>query len=557
MNRRGEPRDVWRNSAELARRRGTRGGAATGARPVRRYTFRSISLTATEKKLRSWERERKGAFRHAGGRITQAGARREGGGRSRGQRRAVGTRLARVASRRAGGRRAPGARRTVGLATTTLPRQRPESAASIRRRIQRILGGGAGGGAGRSGGRTGVCRVDVARLCEARTKSSEQSDPNCCPSLFDMCVFALGNHYDPFMSVRLPQNTVQKAVDAVRAAGLLKDEHVPLVYTSICRVDNLMDQLRQITSRCPTVGGGPLHVQPRALQDVQNSVGSSGLSGVIEGRLDLNKQRKITAVGFGCLGKLCLDGRAQMRVVSLDLAFCAQLDDDSLEAIALGCPDLVDVNLAGCERVGNAGLGHLSRNCRRIRVLDMQVLRLVDDRAVQDVTHDLPDLHSLNIGGCSRLTNVAFQVVASHSRALRTFSAAGCAITDFGVEDLAKCVSIECLSLRACSKITDAACRHLERLGRRKRKSRAAPLRVLDLGGCARVTDAGVRSLGVFGGLTHVDLRGLPRITKLSLYSLAVRCPELSYLNIRACKGISDTDARDFCNEYSKITVEQ
>lgn len=244
-----------------------------------------------------------------------------------------------------------------------------------------------------------------------------------------------------------------------------------------------------------------------------------------------------------------------VNVICLDISF-SSIDSRGLQLIARQCPNLLKVNICGCDRLTNVGLSDLARHCKQVQVLLMEVLPCLDDSAVQDVIHGMKQLLSLDVGSCKKLTNVSFQMIGTHGKTLKRLSAAGChQMTDFDVEDLAKGVSLLSLSLRACGKITNAAMVHLVSLSKRKKKCNMRGLETLDLGGCVRLTDGSINAIcAAYGSsLTHLDLRGLNRITNRCIDAIIAHCRVMKEVNIAACEGITEEKIESVRHTHATI----
>ncbi len=149
----------------------------------------------------------------------------------------------------------------------------------------------------------------------------------------------------------------------------------------------------------------------------------------------------------------------------------------------------------------------------------IEVLADVADRELAAVAamHGTPVLRSLDLNGCSRVTDASLTAVGGLT-GLRSLDLSGVTnLTDAGLIALAGLASLRSLNLRGCSLVTDAG---LEALGR------LPGLRSLDLTGCSHLTEMGLArlhrlarlerlELGYFKGLSPeglVKLRGaLPR----------------------------------------------
>jgi F-box/leucine-rich repeat protein 2/20 len=64
-------------------------------------------------------------------------------------------------------------------------------------------------------------------------------------------------------------------------------------------------------------------------------------------------------------------------VVSLDVSWCKQLNDDSLESLSLACPNMKDLDLAWCGMISAKAVNSLSSNCPNLKNLNLRGCSLV------------------------------------------------------------------------------------------------------------------------------------------------------------------------------------
>jgi F-box/leucine-rich repeat protein 2/20 len=265
-------------------------------------------------------------------------------------------------------------------------------------------------------------------------------------------------------------------------------------------------------------------------------------------RVDLHGQRRLSELGFCELAE-CIGLARFKHIVHVDLSFCANLTNKALAAIGQACGDsLLKLDITGCQRISNAGITALTEACRAIESISYELCHKIDDRALQDTVHNLTSLASINLGSCKKLSNVGFQIVSAHGKALKHINANGSAqLTDLGLEDLSKCISMYSLSLRTCRRITDTGVREVVKLCMRQARRKSISLeegpfpvlKHLDLGGCSRITDKSVLAPAAKSQLEYLDLRGLTKLTDAVLPALATQLPNLKYLNLACCDGLS------------------
>lgn len=204
------------------------------------------------------------------------------------------------------------------------------------------------------------------------------------PTLFCMCLQEFGNAFSHISQrlelsrARLPPSVLSQALTIVKKRSLLRRSHIPLL------VQALFEQ----------------HIE------------SPGA----ELSIELSAQRKLDNAAFMDAARLLVAGAAasgvaELNISALDVSFCS-ISDKALESLSRACGNkLSKIVISGCSRLSNAGIEALSRNCPNLSEVQMEVLEGIDDLALQHLVHKLTKLRTLNIGGCTQLSNVSFQVM--------------------------------------------------------------------------------------------------------------------------------------------------
>eukprot|EP00854_Cymbomonas_tetramitiformis_P024428 gene24428-29702_t len=213
-------------------------------------------------------------------------------------------------------------------------------------------------------------------------------------------------------------------------------------------------------------------------------------------------------------------------VTTLSLNGCqsAVTDEPVLSSLSAHAPLLTDLDLTGCERVSDAGVGLLSTlSC--LGALDLtQCHRITDDgiAALGTVTA----LRSIVLCRCIRLTDASLRTLAAlPSVHVVRFSGQHDGITDAGLRHLAALKSLSVLDLRWCGQVTDFGVAALASL---------PALSSLDLSGCKQVSDVGVAALAVLGSLQEVKLALCPLVTDAGVAQLG-QVASLARLDLGGC----------------------
>jgi hypothetical protein len=263
------------------------------------------------------------------------------------------------------------------------------------------------------------------------------------------------------------------------------------------------------------------------------------------------------------------------RIKTINLAYCSSIGDEGVAALAKTCPSLVRLDLT-YTAVGDRGIGALVQySTRSLERLSVEQCHRITDEGIQTLARGFKRgrLSHLNVGGLKKVSNVGFQILATHLKGLRMLSLSGCdCLIDFDIEDICKTlVLLEELSLRCCWRLTDTAIRHVARMARkqlggtcsgpntstsntnntaRRRKqvieggsaSTARGgfgicLKKLDIGGCKRITSRGVLCLIKSAPmLEKLDLRGMgDNVTDDTLGVIRGQATHLSLLNVTGC----------------------
>ncbi len=194
----------------------------------------------------------------------------------------------------------------------------------------------------------------------------------------------------------------------------------------------------------------------------------------------------------------------------LDLSpYGNKITDEMLAQIIELFPNVVSLNLSGCEEITDAGLAHL-KELTQLTDLNLVWCHLITDAGLAHLAR-LTQLTSLNLFGCALITDAGLAHLARLTQ-LTDLNLVWChLITDAGLAHLAGLAQLTSLNLSDCALITDAGLAHLAGL---------AQLTYLDLSDCALITDAGLAHLKELTQLTLLDLLGCEKVTPHGKQSL-------------------------------------
>ena len=168
-------------------------------------------------------------------------------------------------------------------------------------------------------------------------------------------------------------------------------------------------------------------------------------------RLDLCFCEKVGDKGIERLAAGC------RQLTSLDLGFCEQLTDVGVEALATYCTRLSTLDLRYVP-VSNAALRTLGTICRGLPFLGLESCEAIDDSGVGEIAGNCHSLTSLDLSGCHGLTDARLDLVAQGCPLLSVLDLNGCrSVTDRGIERIVSACPITSLNLSGCTLLTDSA----------------------------------------------------------------------------------------------------
>lgn len=108
---------------------------------------------------------------------------------------------------------------------------------------------------------------------------------------------------------------------------------------------------------------------------------------------------------------LTVSGGSQL--LNIDLTWCSQLTDLSLEHLARHCNRLEALTISLCLNVTDQGIALLVEQCVKLVALNVSECNVLTDMAVRSLSAQCPLLRDLNLSGCHLLTSEALSSLAS------------------------------------------------------------------------------------------------------------------------------------------------
>ncbi|XP_072164540.1 putative RNA-binding protein EEED8.10 isoform X2 [Diadema setosum] len=222
--------------------------------------------------------------------------------------------------------------------------------------------------------------------------------------------------------------------------------------------------------------------------------------------VDLEENRRINGKCFHILNRHCK---------TVVLEGCSAITDKGLDCLTNKCgQSLKEINISGCVMVTDGGLRNLTERCPNLDVLSITGVHSRLTAAGLAFLGSLHDLHTLHLSNHRAVSDAVLATVATRCQRLRELKIDGCpfdAVTDTGMQSLAKCAQLESLNISYLGK----------------------------------VSDEGVKVLAMAGRLQKLVARCVP-LTDKSLGYLAAHCPKMKEVDVCGCEGVTVCSIKAF-----------
>ncbi|XP_010930270.1 F-box/LRR-repeat protein 12 [Elaeis guineensis] len=112
-------------------------------------------------------------------------------------------------------------------------------------------------------------------------------------------------------------------------------------------------------------------------------------------------------VGMDGLGGIGAGSAPRLRF--LNLRMCRFVGDESVAAIAKGCPLLEEWSVAVCHEIHISGWSAIGSNCRNLKILHVNRCRKLCDQGLQALRDGCGQLEVLYMHGCRKVTHVGLE----------------------------------------------------------------------------------------------------------------------------------------------------
>ena len=192
-----------------------------------------------------------------------------------------------------------------------------------------------------------------------------------------------------------------------------------------------------------------------------------------------------------------------------------EIRDRSINAIANNSRWLLEIDLEYCCHVTSAAVANLITRCRELRELRLNMCPQIGDDCFVGLARDTYiNMRSLDLTGCSRITDDSVYHIVTAAPKIRTLVLAKCPnITDRGAVQIARLGKhLHFLHLGHCNQLTNRCVAFLAKYCNR--------LRYIDLACCTQLTDEAVIELNSLLRLKRIGLVKCSAITPNAIYSL-------------------------------------
>ena len=225
----------------------------------------------------------------------------------------------------------------------------------------------------------------------------------------------------------------------------------------------------------------------------------------------------------------------------------------SLKDVIVGIPNIESLNLSGCFKVTSNGLGHaFASEIPTLKELNLSLCKQVTDSSlgrVGKIARSLKNLEVLELGGCSNITNAGLMLCAVGLRKLKSLNLRSCRhVGDQGIGHLAGiCPPKKC---NTTTTVLDAGIDtdFPENYGTKE-------LQNLGLQDCQKLTDQSLKYISIgLQNLQSINLSFCGNVTDTGLKFLS-KMMNLRELNLRSCDNISDIGVGFLTEGGSKIVA--
>jgi len=222
-----------------------------------------------------------------------------------------------------------------------------------------------------------------------------------------------------------------------------------------------------------------------------------------------------------------------------------------VQEICVMKPDMTSLNLSKCDKVTDVGLWAIARHCTSLKHLTLSQCEGVTTIGLRSLAMKCTGVQTLDFSKCSNLDDNTLRVIAAGMWGLQTFTLTGCPnITDSGIAEVAKCChDLRFLDVSECENVGEYGDKALLEVGKYCHQ-----LQTLNMYGCKHVGDAGIKAIAKgCRQLQELRLTGCKDLSGSAVKSLATHCTNLTNLSISNCQKIENKDIVKLAKHCTKL----
>jgi len=240
----------------------------------------------------------------------------------------------------------------------------------------------------------------------------------------------------------------------------------------------------------------------------------------------------------------------------LEVEGCGRrLSDEGLKHLRLSV-NLTTLNLNGCQRMTPTVIESILKECKSIHTLAIGGMVALEDKSLISILRAGPKIQCLYLNSCSKLTNLAVEAAAKILKTnLKELEVAYCAnIDDDAIIHLAQhAPNLTSLNLYGCSQITDRSLEALSTL-----PVSGSLLKKLNLSMCRNITDLGLRHLlegkkNCSLTLESLNLYDCTKISNTGIILIGKKCPRLKFLEVFGLDGLDINGLETFLAQATRL----
>lgn len=297
-------------------------------------------------------------------------------------------------------------------------------------------------------------------------------------------------------------------------------------------------QIHELITQLPNLTH--LEISENAQDKIYNEVGDSCLQSIAAhlknlSTLKINSAAHVSTEGIEALASI-------EKLTHLDIVHCDAVNDISLQKIITGLPNLTSLNVSGCKKITSAGMQSIS-SLKNLTHLGIAHCKGLDDLSLRKIVTQLTKLTSLRVGSPTLSKN-----------------------------------GIQCItSLTHLTHLDLSGSDQLDASGLQVIVSHLSNLTKLNISKCRNITSAGILQIASLSNLTHLNLSycrvndtclqtigaHLTKLTDLSIINTNVSpvgiqaltsLINLETLSLFGCRNLNDASLQAIATHLTKLT---